>query len=255
MSLFEVVFKARHKCEFGNLSRRLPSAKIFVWCNRKHEVIEIVLSDSSEYKFVREALRKLVGILDETFNEDNVCFVTKKCNCTVRNSIAANLEANKLLHLMPVVYEAGWEHYHAIAFRHRDFRRFMEAAERLHAEIVLLRKSALSAGIATLMPVAVGNLFADMTGKQLEALLTSYDMGYFKFPRKMNVKDIARARRTARTTFQEHLTKAENKLVSNLLPYLTLFEAKSQYNSTRSRQRTPLNATPMAVTMVKSTIK
>jgi len=119
--------------------------------------------------------------------------------------------------------------YHAIVWRHRDLKRFMNSAARMPAEIVITRKSALSNSVRALLPVPVGGLFADLTKKQIDALLASHRMGYFKFPRKMNVKSIAEARKVARTTFQEHLTKAENKLVASLVPYLRLLQVNPEH--------------------------
>lgn len=228
MAPIEFFFKARHSCPFGRLSARYPSAHMFVWCNSTREVVEIVLSNRSEYKRMREELSAIVDIVDQTFDGRSIYLITKKCNCTFDNSIAVRLEAHSILCLLPVTYEAGWEFYHAVAWRHNDLRRFMDSAASMPAEIVITRKSALSNSIRALLPVPVSSLFADLTKKQIDALLACYGMGYFRFPRKMNVKSIAESRKVARTTFQEHLTKAENKLVASVVPYLQLLRAEPE---------------------------
>jgi len=46
-------------------------------------------------------------------------------------------------------------------------------------------------------------------------------------PRKTDVQTIASRRRVPRTTFQEHLKKAENKLVSSVIPYIELYKRAS----------------------------
>ena len=227
MALFEVAFKIRHDCLFGNLSRKFPSARMFVWCNREHEVIEVVLSEPSQRRQVQKAIDGLADILDVTSDGGNVRVITKKCHCTTKNSVGRNLDAHNILHLMPVIYEAGWEYYHAIAFRHGDFKRFVEAAEQLPCELEVLRKSTIQANLGGSVTISVSDLFANLTNKQIDALLASHSMGYFKFPRKTNVMNIAKARRVPRTTFQEHLTKGENKLVAGLVPYLRLIQTKS----------------------------
>lgn len=231
MPLFEVAFKVRHDCPFGNLSRKFPSMRMFVWCNREHEVIEIALSERSQYEEMRRAINSLVGVMDIASDGGNIRIITKKCFCTTKNSVGRNLDAHNMLHLMPVIYEGGWEYYHAIAFRHSDFRQFVDAVERLPCELVVVRKSTLNGNLGGSVTVPVSDLFANLTSKQIEALLTSYFRGYFTFPRKANVMNIAKAKRVPRTTFQEHLTKAENKLIAGLVPYLTLFQAKSVQSS------------------------
>lgn len=225
MSLFEVFFKARHDCPFCHLSEKFPLVRMFVWCNSVNEVIEIVLSDRSEYRKIRKMFSDATDIVDEIFEGENVYIITKKCDCTFENSVAARLEAHNMLYLSPITYEAGWETYHAIAFRHSDFRRFTESLSQMPAEIAIIRKSTLNGNVRTLLPISVSSLFTDLTRKQVDALLTSYGMGYFKFPRKRDVKNIAAAKGIPRTTFQEHLTKAENKLVAGIVPYLRFLDA------------------------------
>jgi len=189
--------------------------------------MEIVPSEPSQYEQMEEAIGSLVGIVEVTSGGGKIHIFTKKCHCNTQNSIGRNLDAHNMLHLMPVAYENGWEYYHAIAFRHMDFRRFVKATERIRSDFVILRKSVVDANLGDSVTVSVSDLFSNLTSKQIEALLTSYFMGYFSFPRKTNVKNIAKSRRVPRTTLQEHLTKAENKLITSLVPYLQLFKTKS----------------------------
>ena len=66
-------------------------------------------------------------------------------------------------------------------------------------------------------------VFADLTRKQIDAVLTAYGNGYYQIPRKADLQTIAATTQVARTTFQEHLKKAENKLMTALVPYMKLF--------------------------------
>jgi len=183
-----------------------------------------VTPDTSQYEHVRKATSSLDDIVDIISEDRGIHLITKKCSCTKKNSVSRNLDDHNMLHLMPVAYEAGWEYYHAIAFRHADFEKFTEAVEKLPSELVVLHKSPVKANLGGLVTVTVDDLFAGLTGKQIEALLTSYFLGYFSFPRKVNVKKIAKTKQVPRTTFQEHLTKAENKLIRGLMPYLQLLQ-------------------------------
>jgi hypothetical protein len=71
----------------------------------------------------------------------------------------------------------------------------------------------------------------------MDALLTAYSNGYYNLPRKANIQDIANKKRVSRTTYQEHLKKAENKLVASLIPYVQLFRRVA------SEKRNALNTT------------
>jgi len=60
-----------------------------------------------------------------------------------------------------------------------------------------------------------------------EAQLSSFNFGYYRLPRKADVKTIAGKRKVPRTTFQEHMNKGQNKLIVSLIPYLQLFKQAS----------------------------
>ena len=227
MSIFQVAFKVRHDCPACNFSKRFPSAKMLGWCNWGYEVIEISVPDQSQLQQIRRGVRSLGGVLEITSQGENVLIVTKRRAYTTENSVLRNLDSHNMLHLMPIAYEGGWEHYQAIAFRDRDFTRFATAVEHLPAEIIVVQRLLLRGHIGGLVTISLNDLFANLTDKQIEALLTAYLMGYFRLPRKTNVSTIARVKRVARTTFQEHLNKAENKVVSGLMPYLQLVQTNS----------------------------
>ena len=76
-------------------------------------------------------------------------------------------------------------------------------------------------------------LMSGLTEKQVDALLTAYRYGYYYLPRRANVQTIADRIQVPRTTYQEHLKKAENKLMAALIPYLQMF--KHSTNEQRKR--------------------
>jgi len=224
MTLFEVTFRVKHDCPFGNLSRKFPSMKMFVWCNRKHEVLEMIVGKPSDYEEVKKDVQKRGGIIGEASDRSKVHLITKNCGCTLDNSVSKNIDAYNLLHILPVIYKAGWEYYKVVAFKHNDVKRLLNRLDERGFQVEVLRKNPFEGAIAGSVAITVNSLFANLTKKQIEALLTSYSMGYYQMPRKANASSIATARHVPRTTFEEHLKKAENKLVANLVPYLQLFQ-------------------------------
>lgn len=59
MTLFEVIFRITHDCPFGNISRRFPSLRMFVWCNREHEIYEVIVEKLEDYQVVLDEISKL----------------------------------------------------------------------------------------------------------------------------------------------------------------------------------------------------
>jgi len=49
------------------------------------------------------------------------------------------------------------------------------------------------------------------------------ELGYYQVPKKMTTKELARKHKVPRTTFEEHLRKAESKVLLTLALYIILY--------------------------------
>jgi hypothetical protein len=54
----------------------------------------------------------------------------------------------------------------------------------------------------------------DLTPKQLKAVNLAIEKGYFEIPKKINLEELSKQMKLSRTTFLEHLRKAEKKILS-----------------------------------------
>jgi hypothetical protein len=54
----------------------------------------------------------------------------------------------------------------------------------------------------------------DLTPKQLKAVNLAIENGYFEIPKKINLEELSKQMKLSRTTFLEHLRKAEKKILS-----------------------------------------
>jgi predicted DNA binding protein len=224
MVLFTVSFSLEHTCPYADLSRRFPLSKMFIWTTGEgHEVIEVTSRSQDEYSAIRKELAKLKGHLDVSPNTRRLRAVAPRCPCSMEANVTRNIDARNMLLLPPVTYEAGKEHYRIVVFRHRDLRNLFNSLNRNGAKIQVTRKEKLSGSIAGYVTVSTYDLFSRLTEKQAEALLASFRMGYYHLPRKADLSTIASKVRVPRTTFAEHLKKAENKLMQSIVPSLELF--------------------------------
>lgn len=201
--------------------------RMFEWCNREHEVIEVIVDKPEEYSAVVKAISKLGGIVEESSDQQNVHLITKPCSCGSGESASKYIDEFNVLEVSPVVYEEGWEYYRLIIFRHEDLSRLMQVLEEKGFVFDIVRKVPFDGFIASSLTLTADALFSHLTEKQMDALLTAYKHGYYRLPRKTDVQTIASKRRVPRTTFQEHLKKAENKLVVSLVPYIQLYKQAS----------------------------
>lgn len=67
--------------------------------------------------------------------------------------------------------------------------------------------------------VRIGNVnlhfdLEDLTPQQLKAVNLAIEKGYFEIPKKVNLEELSTQMKISRTTFLEHLRKAEKKILS-----------------------------------------
>jgi hypothetical protein len=58
---------------------------------------------------------------------------------------------------------------------------------------------------------------ASLTDRQQEVLTTAHTMGYFEYPKESNATDVSEELGVNRSTFAEHLSSAQSKILGSLL--------------------------------------
>ena len=56
-----------------------------------------------------------------------------------------------------------------------------------------------------------------LSNKQREAYQLAVENGYYKFPRKIGLEEMAKIMKISVSTFQEHLRKAEEKIIPSYI--------------------------------------
>ena len=210
---------------FINLSRRFPSAKIFIWCNRENDVIEVIVKNPEDYPLVLEEIHAcgILGLLEEASDNRSLYLSLRKCHCMKEDTIVSHIGTLDILNIFPNLIENGWVYHRLIVFRHEDLEELLRRLEKWGWVYKILRKVPFNGFIASSLTLTADALFSDLTERQIDAMLTAYRHGYYNLPRDADVQTIAAKEKMPRTTFQEHLKKGENKIVAALVPYIQLY--------------------------------
>ncbi len=255
MALFDVALKVTHlqpnyhsQSSFIDLTRRFQSASVFIWCNRENDVIEIVVRNPEEYPLVVEGIRadQIEDVIEEISDEQRLYLNVHKCHCMGQDTIVKHIGKLNILNIFPNMIENGWAYHRLIIFKHGDFEELLKRFDNSGWHYKILRKTPFDGFISSSLTMSADALFSGLTEKQMEAVLAAHRYGYYNLPRASDVKAIAAKERVPRTTFQEHLMKAENKLVSALIPNIKLYyhaspERKKDLGIKRNISRIPLN--------------
>jgi len=246
MTLFEVALKVTQKSFYTDLSRRFPSASIFIWCNRENDVIEVVVRNPEDYPLVMEEIRAhpIMNVVEEISDDRRLYLSVHECNCMKHDTIVRHIGKLDILNIFPNMIENGWAYHRLIVFKHKDLEELLRRIEEWGWFYKILRKTRFDGFVASSLTLSADVLFSGLTERQMEAILTAHRHGYYNLPRNADIQTIAAKEKVPRTTYQEHLKKAENKLVSALIPHLKLFNNASPERKKRLKIKRNISRIP-----------
>jgi len=227
MPATEVQIKAKTNSPINGLTERYPSLRVWMWCNYLQDVYEIVSDSPEEFRGAVEEFRGIYHVLDETEISTNIRLITQNCVCSKETTVHENIQELEILNLMPVFYTRGFEYYRLIAFRHEALSELFDRLSQQGLQVEVREKAPFNGMVCDSL-VTLNSLVGGLTDKQVDAIVAAYNNGYYQTPRRVNVQAIADRVRVPRTTLQEHLNKAENKLISSIIPQIQLYTRKTR---------------------------
>jgi len=236
MALWEVSLRASYNYPFIELSRALPNTPISMWCIWNRELLQVPSRDPRVLENVERSIRRAGRVVDRWVDARSARVFLLGCTCGKYDSVWNVIEAHECWDAPPVVFQDGWANLRILTFlsenAHQVYREFQKRGP---AEMLRKRELPLSA-----LPSSVWTnvLFGDLTRKQSDALLAAYRLGYYHSPRQVTTEHIAASTGVGRTTYEEHLRKAENRVIAALIPYLQLYAGAE-----RTAERLPLPGT------------
>ena len=105
----------------------------------------------------------------------------------------------------------GWEYWQVACLDRNELNKLIKAAEKhYNGKLFSIKEEKLSS-ISTL------SIFPSLTDKQKRALELAFKKGYYEYPKKITLLDLAKLSKCSYSTFQEHLKKAEKKVIESFL--------------------------------------
>ncbi len=234
MSLYETSFKVKHECPYRTISEQHPSLTIREWFMNEHQILEVAAStDTTED--LTDQIDALGTVLYEASDDDTLYAVVRSCLCSLDDSLITKFEEHNCLYLPPTIYRHGWEHYTVTAFDDRDVRALLGDLDGDREIEVMTTQSIETRRVPHSLFMNADSLFGGLTPRQMEALRIALDSGYFEQPRGASVEELAEQTSVARSTYEEHLRKAQNKLIANTENFLRLVTETNSDDGLRER--------------------
>ena len=225
--MFDVSLKLDHEMPFCNLSKAFPRASVQRWCNLQVDILEIDSPVEEEASKIEAWLRQAVKALGAKLIRINryssrALEAVVGCKCALDNSSVSMVEWAGCIPVMPVSYEGGFEHCRLLAFTKESLDSVMKRLSKvsrleIESKSVVPRESARGA-----ITIPVDEFLGALTGKQLGAFMAAMQAGYYSLPKRVTMEEIASSQGMKRSTFEEHLRKAELKILQSMRPYARL---------------------------------
>jgi len=225
--MFDVSLKLDHSLPFCGLSKEFPSVSMQRWCNLQVDILELQSSREEEAEKLEPALKKMLKGLGarlirfNRYSSKNVEAVIG-CRCATDNSTVAMIEWAGCIPVMPVNYRGGLEYCRVLAFTKDSLNGAISSLSKvskleIENKSVIPRESARGA-----ITVPVDEFLATLTKRQLAAFIAAMQMGYYGMPKGVTIDEIASEQGMKRSTYEEHLRKAELKILQAVRPYARL---------------------------------
>lgn len=163
-----------------------------------------------------EALDQLRDGLPEIVDEHRVLeqaetWIVVRCQCPPYGTTAM-IRSMGCSVVYPIIEVGSDEHYTIVAPSRERLRASVERLKEEGARVDVDRVSEVH-GDAIDVNVSLSSLTGQLTPRQLEALLLAVQEGYYQTPRSVEAEELATQLGIGRSTFQEHLRKAEQALL------------------------------------------
>lgn len=193
-------------------------ASVELWCNDHCDLLYVTDGATDE---ILAHVRERVGVQDLLRRPDELVVVTAECLTRHEDDlIETYLARHDCLLLPPLRYFGGAKSCRVLALDPAAltacYRDLIE--DGFSVTVESKREIETVAHDAPLL--TLDGVLPDLSPRQREIFSTAYDRGYYEIPRETTTEGIAEVVGIERRTAEEHLRRAENKLVRALVGYV-----------------------------------
>lgn len=193
-------------------------ARVELWCNDHCDLLYVAGGASDE---ILAHVREEVGVQERLQRPDELVVITADClKRHAGNPIETYLARHDCLLLPPLRYADGAKSCRVLAL---DPATLTACYRDLVADgfaISVERKREIETVTHDAPLLTLDSVLPDLSARQRETLTTAHEQGYYEIPRDTTTTAIAEAVGIERRTAEEHLRRAENKLMAAMMEYI-----------------------------------
>ena len=228
MTRYELTLRIEHDCPYTKFSQKIPKAVTTHWCSNDKDVLEI----STPSEVTPEQLEMEVALLVRRLGAKIIRNIAISSNLRIivyrhrfssmKQNVNEVIERCNCVEIQPTTYREVSEWYRIVGFSDVDVRALHEILSKFATVKTISQDVHPDSSIKNSVMIPSSSLLGKLTKKQQNALRSAVALGYFDIPPRTGTESMAEKYGVARTTFEEHLRKAEEKILKSLLPYLEM---------------------------------
>lgn len=192
-------------------------ASVELWCNDHCDLLYVRGGVDEILAHVRER----VGVRDLLRRPDELVVVTADCLTQHEDDlIETYLARHNCLLLPPLRYANGAKSCRVLALDPAALTACYRDLNEDGFSVTVERKREIETVTHDAPLLTLDGVLPDLSPRQREIFGIAYDYGYYEIPRETTMADIAETVGVERRTAEEHLRRAENKLVAALIEYI-----------------------------------
>lgn len=188
------------------------------WCNDHCDLLHVEGPGALD---ALDPVRDTVGVREYLGDGDEVVAITTDC---LRQHEAGLVEdyvrANGCLLLPPLRYEHGDKVVRVLALEAAALSRCFRDMVADGLSVSVDAKQSVDAIPEETPVLTAGDTLPELTRKQRTVLTAAIDAGYYELPREVTTTELADELGLARRTAEEHLRRAEKKVVTGMAAFL-----------------------------------
>ncbi len=207
--------KIRHDCVIGNRCKKFGVTTIgtpfsvYIEKEITHSPqVQTLQGDESKIKEFISDLKKDKRIINLEVEDNTIFFIEIR-----KDKIPASFHNVKIIFVKPVfVDKEGFEYWEIASWKKLILTEFIVNMQKEIKDIKLLKIEQTK-----LTDIYFAHLLPKLTSSQKRAIDLAFENGYYVWPKKTDLGKLAKKMKISIPTFREHLKRAEEKLMPDLI--------------------------------------
>lgn len=214
--MYEATLRVDHDSPYATITER-SDTKVELWCNQYCDLLHI--TGSALGPPIAHISRE-IGIDDIVYKGREAILITDGCLLEHREELLEEyLQRHGCLSLPPLTYDHGTLLTRVVSLNEADLTAVYRDMNESH-QVTVEAKREIEAVLPDVPLLMLDSALPDLSEGQEGALLTALQEGYYEIPRETTTSELADRLDISRRTFEEHLRRAENKLVKSFAQYI-----------------------------------